>query len=109
MDRREKRRRRRQFADDVRALRGILHEWEPIGIRTPADEYDSVVHRVLSILYAGGEDEVVSRIEQELEGDFGGGFTPEGEIRLVAGTMWEWWRGRTAQDGGGPHAGPVKQ
>ncbi|MHC4517293.1 MAG: hypothetical protein ACYTAS_01780 [Planctomycetota bacterium] len=76
-------------------MRGILHEWEPIGFRTPDDEYDCVVHRVLGILYAGGsEHDLASKIAQELEADFGGGFAGEREIRSAGETIWQWWQGR---------------
>lgn len=90
----KRKKRRKQFAAEERAVRGIINKWEPLA--TPEDEYDYLVHRALSILHGGGtKDELAAEIGGELENCFGLGPFPATKTNPVVDRIWEWWELRT--------------
>jgi len=55
-----------------RQIRVILHAWNPIGFPMPPDEYDCLVHRVLSSLLRGeSREQLRELITRELTEHFG--------------------------------------
>ncbi len=92
MSRQETKARRKEFRGEEQAVRNILNDWEPIGIHTPDDEYDCLVHHILSVLHRNGRlIDVKSTIEEQLRGHFGLTGVPEHEIDQTADRIWSWW------------------
>ncbi|MHC4744722.1 MAG: hypothetical protein ACYS8Z_22640 [Planctomycetota bacterium] len=92
----ERKKRRKQFAAEERAVRGIMNEWEPIDFAAPEDEYDYLVHRALSILHGGGtKEQLTAEIGLELENCFGLGPFSATETNPIVDRIWEWWELRT--------------
>jgi len=76
-------------------LRNIFNEWQPVGFISPEDEYDCLVHNLLSVFHAGGEKrDIVARIEKEIKHHFGLGFIQAKEIESVTNKILEWWKSR---------------
>ena len=97
MDPARRRKKRKQFAAEARSVRDILNEWEPIGFVTPEDEYDCLVHRVLSVLHGGGaKHELAAKIKSELQHHFGLGPFPVAEISPAVDRIWKWWQDRSS-------------
>jgi len=97
MDKANRKMRRKEFAAEERAVRDILNEWEPIGFSTPEDEYDCLVHRVLSVLHGGGtKDELAAKIKFELEHHLGLKPFPAKKISPAVDWVWNWWQERTS-------------
>lgn len=95
MDRSEKNSKRRQFRREEKAVLDILNEWEPIGFKTPEDEYDCLAHQVLSLLHTGaGQRELRDRIRTEIHSHFGLTDIPEDQIIDTAARIWGWWNSR---------------
>ena len=95
MKRSEKKNRLRQFRKDEQALLDILNEWEPIGFRTPPDEYDCLAHHVLSLLHSGCSlEKLVDKIRTEIYTHFCLTDIPASEIKETAQKIWAWWKSR---------------
>jgi hypothetical protein len=94
MNRDERKRNRKLFKSEEKAVRAILNEWDSI-VGSPANEYDYLVHRILSMLHRdGAKAELGAMIQQELVDHFGFGI-PEKEIDRVAKKVWDWWSDRS--------------
>ena len=94
MNRDERKRNRKLFKSEEKAVRAILNEWDSI-VGSPHCEYDYLVHRILSMLHRGSaEAKVSAMIQQELVDHFGFGM-PEKEIDAVAKKVWDWWSDRS--------------
>jgi hypothetical protein len=84
--------RRKRFAKEESEIRKIVYEWQPIGLPTPEDEYDCLVHHVISILHAGGNhDDVAYKIKYELENHFGLYSISMYDINIIAGKIFNCW------------------
>jgi len=95
MSRLESKNKRKQFETEEHALRNIFNEWQPIGFSTPEDEYDCLVHNLLSVLHAGWEKrDIAARIKKEIEHHFGLVSVQAKEIESVTNKIWEWWKSR---------------
>ena len=46
-------------------LRGLLHEWNPIGVALPPDEYDCVIKPLLGKLQKGCTEEFIEKFLRE--------------------------------------------
>jgi hypothetical protein len=94
MSRPETKKKRKKFAKHESAIRKIINNWPPIGCKTPDDEYDCLVHHLLSVLNSGGKKkEVAVRIKQELEHHFGLRHVRKKEVSSTADKIWKWWKG----------------
>ena len=95
MSKLESKNKRKQFKIEDHALRNIFNEWQPVGFTSPEDEYDCLVHNMLSVLHAGGEKrDIAARIKKEIEHHFGMGSIQAKEIESVTNKIWEWWKSR---------------
>jgi len=93
MSKPETKKKRKQFAKEEAAIRKIINIWEPIGFTTPEDEYDCLVHHLLSILNSGGnQQEVAAKIEKEIKNHFGLSQFPKKEITAIANKVWTCWQ-----------------
>jgi len=82
---------------EERAVRDILNEWEPIGFPTPENEYDCLVHLVLSVLHVSGtKHELEATIKFELEHHFGLRPFPAKEVKPAVDRIWKWWQEKTS-------------
>ncbi len=92
MNRKETTERRAQFKVSEATVRRILNEWAPIGVGTPEDEYDCLVHRILSVLHGHGSIlDVQAALQNELSGHFGLSGVPAEEINRATAKIWSWW------------------
>ncbi|MEN6320405.1 MAG: hypothetical protein ABFD82_16840 [Syntrophaceae bacterium] len=92
MSKRKTKLRRKRFAKEESAIRRIIYEWQPIGLPTPEDEYDCLVHHVISILHArGNHDDVAYKIKYELENHFGLRSISTNDINIIAGKIFDRW------------------
>jgi hypothetical protein len=80
-----------QFKANEKVVRAILNEWAPIGAGTPEDEYDCLVHRVLSVLDRGSILDLKATLQEELFEHFGSTGVPQEEFNQVATKIWTWW------------------
>jgi len=86
--------RRDAFKADEEAVRTILNRWDPIA-GSPEDEYDCLVHRILSALHEGANrTELKNHIEHELTHHFGIR-TELSEVEGVVKQVSEWWQAKT--------------
>jgi hypothetical protein len=93
MSKPETKNKRKQFAKEEAAIRQIINAWRPIGFQTPENEYDYLVHHLLSVLNSGGNHhDVAAKIRNELENHFGVSPFPEKEITAVADKVWVCWQ-----------------
>lgn len=93
MSKRATRAKRKRFAEEEAAIRKVISEWGPIGFPVPDDEYDCLVHQLLSLLHAGGNrDDVAGKIEEELRDHFGLSSVSSRGIASVAGRVWSCWQ-----------------
>jgi len=93
MSKPEKKKRRKQFAKEEAAIRQIINTWKPIGFRTPVNEYDCLVHHLLSVLDSGGnQQDLAAKLKNELKNHFGLGPFPEKEITAIADKVWACWQ-----------------
>ena len=83
MSRIDRKRRRGAFKDEETAMRRILNEWDPIP-GSPVDEYDYVVHHLLSVLHSGAS---VEQVEDVLEHSF----PNSSGVLQIAGRVMLWW------------------
>ena len=91
--REEKRRRRKAFKIEKKAIRNILNDWDPIS-GSPWNEYECLVHWILSLLHRGGTKiEISSLIKDKLEHHFGLNGDKD-QIEIVSGKIWSYWSGR---------------
>ena len=83
---------KRRFNREEQFVRGALNEWDLIP-GSPEDEYDCLVHHILSALHAGANQEDLEMlIEEEMSNHFGLSATKSTETDLaVARTILEWW------------------
>ena len=85
-------------------LRGLLNEWDPIGVfgpdsDWPSDEYDCLLGLVLGSLRRGDAPAQTARLlDQELVGHFGLSAAPE-SCRLFSERLHAWYRDRGADPG----------
>lgn len=99
MSKPEAKKRRKQFAKEECAIRKIINDWKPIGFPTPEDEYDCLVHQLLSILHSGGtQQEIAAKIKSVLQDYFGLSRFPEKEISAVADRVWNCWQDAIIND-----------
>ena len=99
MKRPERTERRSAFRKDESALRAIVRDlgpMDPDGL--PEDEYDCLVHHLLSALHRGVTREGLGReIESHLEGHFGFDTRVSSESAdWIASATWSWWSSRRA-------------
>jgi hypothetical protein len=85
--------RQHEFKSEERVIRDILNKWNPIE-GSPEDEYDCLVHHILSGLHRGAKAEGVRLImTDELANHFGITVSEE-ELIPVAQDIGDWWQGR---------------
>jgi hypothetical protein len=100
------RRIRRVYSD----LGRLVWEWDPLGLRSkaderqaneivwPADEYDCVIETLVPLLQRGAsEDQIVTPLSERLPEHFGMVAQPEG-ARAFAGSVLAWWSELPALD-----------
>ena len=93
MSKPETKKRRKQCAKEEFAIRQIINDWKPIGFPTPNDEYDCLVHHLLSVLNSNGNQQDVSeKMKDELKNHFGLRSFPEKEIYAIADKIWACWK-----------------
>jgi len=73
-------------------LRELFHKWDPIvsGIppHTPMDEYDYLIHKIISELHAGIDyDSLLKLISVELVVR-----APKQDIEKNTKIIWNWWQ-----------------
>lgn len=93
MSKPETKKKRKKFAVEEAAIREIINAWKPIGCSTPEDEYDCLVHHLISLLHLGGNrKDIFVKIRYELENHFG--ITPPSrkEITAVADKIYVCWQ-----------------
>jgi len=85
----------KKFKAEEETVRQILNDWEPIE-GSPEDEYDCLVHRLISTLHKGEETtkSISSLISNELKQHFGVEI-PDEEIDTVSKEIIGWWFSRT--------------
>jgi len=93
MSKPETKNRRKRFAKEETAIRKIINDWKPIGLQAPDDEYDCLVHHLLSVLHSGGnQQDVAAKIKSELKNHLGLSSFSENEISVVADKVWNCWQ-----------------
>jgi hypothetical protein len=86
---------RRAVLDRRSELRGLLNEWDFIGVFEPitnTDEYDCMIAPLLTRLAAGAEsDDIEHFLDEEITGHFG--MSPGlVDTRPIAERLTAWWR-----------------
>jgi hypothetical protein len=93
MSKPETNKKRKQIAKEEAAIRQVINAWQPIGFPMPEDEYDCLVHHLLSVLNSGGsQQDVAAKIKNDIENHFGLSPFPEKEISIVAERVWAHWQ-----------------
>lgn len=93
MTRSDKEWKRRRFKVEEAAVRAIFNEWDPIA-ESPEDEYDCLVHELISKLHHGAtRDELDRHIQAQFREHFGLPQHAE-TTRAVADQVWNWWEQR---------------
>ncbi|WP_371678096.1 hypothetical protein [Streptomyces sp. NBC_01276] len=90
-----------------RALRGLLNEWDPIGVADAVDdEYDCLLAPLLGRLCKGADRaEIEAFLRHELEDHFG--ISPALQrTDAVAGRVLDWWASARPVPGDGPQPMP---
>jgi len=79
---------------EIKAIRRILNAWDPIA-GSPEDEYDCLVHRIISDLHSGiiKPSDIARIIKSELKDHFGISKT-DAEIFKVAENISLYWSER---------------
>jgi len=95
MNKTEKKSLRKSFKKEENQIRYILNEWDPIP-GSPEDEYDCLVHIILSSLHKGSNQKAIEdTIIKELMNHFG--IKEESnKICNVSSKIWQWWLMHTA-------------
>ena len=97
MRRPQRKAKRSSFRREQSALRTIVTElgpMDPDGL--PEDEYDCLVHHLLSVLHRGTRrEELNQEVESHIRGHFGfdAGVSSQTAER-IAGATWAWWSSR---------------
>jgi len=90
--------------ESQRQLRGLLMEWDPIGVSEfpeAADEYDCMLSPLLHRLHDGvSEEEIRDWIVGEIQRHFEMQADQARESQLVS-RIKDWWRVRVAESPGG--------
>ena len=80
----------REFKEEEQVVRTILNDWDPIS-GSPKDEFDCLVHRILSNLHQIGQKEkLLELIQDQLSNHFGLDL-PQDQISNTAKKIWTWW------------------
>jgi hypothetical protein len=91
-------RNKERIRDSQRQIRGLLMDWDPIGVAgvpEAADEYDCMIGPLMHLLHDGaGQAEVQQWITNEVTEHFGMKSDPRGEAQL-ADTLIDWWSRRS--------------
>ena len=77
-------------------LRGLLNEWDPIGVMStpegPRDEYDCIAGPVMRMLEAGAsQGQIADFLRQEMTEHFGLPSAPDG-VGAVARRIRKWFK-----------------
>ena len=82
---------KKRIKSEIQSIRRILNTWDPIPW-SPEDEYDCLVHRIISGLHSGIEKpiELAKLITAELNNHFGL-HSSESDVRDIAETISEYW------------------
>lgn len=92
MSRHKTRLRRQQFSNEEAAIREIMHQCAPVAFPAPEDEYDCLVHQLISLLHAGGtQDDLACRIRDEMESHLALSLLPANGIDAIAGEVLRCW------------------
>jgi hypothetical protein len=86
----------KRFKGDENSVRQILNEWNPIP-GSPDDEYDCLVHHILSAIHRGSrEADLIQIIKSEMVQHFG---VEESDrnIATVVEKLSEWWRSKATK------------
>ena len=86
--------RRDQVQEEESFLRSLLNEWDPI-TGSPSDEYDTLVHRLISELHAGMRQDSLNNLIAEYFANHVGVPMPPHETGRVAKRIWKWWQDRS--------------
>jgi len=90
----DRKHRRDEFKHEEAELRMLLNEWDPIP-GSPDDEYDCLVHDLLSHLHRGvTREELAGLIDVHSQHHFGAACSPQ-ELAVAADNVWQWWCKRT--------------
>lgn len=84
---------KKRFKAEEAALRSILHRWQPIP-GAPEDEYDCLVHHLLSHLHAhprSGPEEIAACISEQMAEHFRSCGSVEG-AKAVSRKIHEAWK-----------------
>ena len=76
-------------------LRDLFHEWDPIvegsPLHTPMDEYDCLIHKIVSSLHHDNNQECLETlISDEFINHFGIQ-VPKSQIMQITEKIWHWW------------------
>jgi len=90
----DRKRRRDQFKREEGELRMLLNERDPIP-GSPDDEYDCLVHDLLSHLHRGvTREDLLGVIGVHSKDHVGAAHSPRG-LAMFADSVWQWWCKRT--------------
>ena len=85
----------KRFKAEATCVRRILNEWDPIP-GSPDDEYDCLVHHILSALHRGSNRlGLIQLIKSEMAVHFCGIEAPDADIEMVAGKISQWWESQS--------------
>jgi hypothetical protein len=86
----DRKQKRDEFRREETALRALLKEWDPIP-GSPEDEYDCLVHNLLSHLHRGATREELPKLIDEHSTHHFGTMPSSSEVAVVAAHVWRWW------------------
>ena len=77
------------FKKHEHAMRNILHEY--FLVDCPLEEYDCLIHHILSILFNNGsKEDLKSMIETEISEHFGLSINNK-QINTIVAEVWKYW------------------
>jgi len=89
MSKPDTKKKRKQFAKEESMIRKVFLDCEPMSFPTPDDEYDCLVHHLISILHSGGsQQDIAAKIKDKFEHHFGI-FISDKEIDSIAQKVWD--------------------
>ena len=81
---------KKEFQERFFALRKIVNSWDLIP-GSPKDEFDSLIHQILSHLYKGADFEKISRVlSSEMTVNYGL-TTDNKDIKKLTEEILHWW------------------
>lgn len=83
----EKKKLKKKLKGHEKAIRAVLNEWDPIP-GSPENEYDCLVHKILTMLYQGvSKNELESMLQSELIDHFGLDASRE-KVKVLVEKVW---------------------